>query len=345
MSETILDVAGLTRRFGTVVANDDVSLQVRAGDVVGLLGHNGAGKTTLVSQLVGLLRPDVGSIRIGEVDAVADPAAARRHVALQPQAQAPIDGLTPRLAIELAGRLRGLSRRDATASATRLAQELDLGEWLDRRALPEGGGISGGVRRLTSFAMALAAPMPLLVLDEPTNDIDAGRRRLLWEAVRRRGDEGSGVLVVTHNVAEAERIVDDLVVLHHGRVVASGSPARLRGTQDTDLRLELLLQPGAADPTDGLLEAPDLQVAPVILRRVRAGRRVLITLPAAEASQAVAWATALREQQRIDGYHLGPVTLEDSYLALTRDEVGEGTPERDAADEATHTTEEEVSHV
>src|SRR5690554_1536834 len=95
----VLHVTGLTRRFGAVVANDDVTLRVRPGEAVGLLGHNGAGKTTLVSQVVGLLRPDAGTIRVGGTDAVAHPAAARRHVALQPQAQAPIDGLTPRTAI------------------------------------------------------------------------------------------------------------------------------------------------------------------------------------------------------------------------------------------------------
>ncbi|USQ80300.1 ABC transporter ATP-binding protein [Ornithinimicrobium faecis] len=330
MTDAILDVVGLTRSFGTVVANDNVTLHVRAGDVVGLLGHNGAGKTTLVSQLVGLLRPDAGTIRIGATDAVADPASARRHVALQPQAQAPIDGLTPRQAIELAGRIRGLTTRDARAAATDLADELDLGPWLDRRALAEGGGLSGGIRRLTSFAMALAAPMPLLVLDEPTNDIDASRRRLLWEAVRRRGDQGSGVLVVTHNVAEAERIVDDLVILHRGRVVASGSPARLRGTQDTDLRLELQLQPEADDPS------ADPEGLPITaVRHVRAGRRVLLTVPTGEAAPAVTWATALREQERIDGFALGPVTLEDTYLALTAD----------AGDVVSTSTEEEVAHV
>ncbi|QDO87274.1 ABC transporter ATP-binding protein [Ornithinimicrobium ciconiae] len=312
MTDAILHVAGLTRRFGSVLANDDVSLHVRPGDVVGLLGHNGAGKTTLVSQLVGLLRPHAGTIQIGETDAVADPAAARRHVALQPQAQAPIDGLTPRQAIELASRIRGLTARDSRAAATRLADELDLGPWLDRRALPEGGGLSGGIRRLTSFAMAVAAPMPLLVLDEPTNDIDAARRRLLWDAVRRRGDEGSGVLVVTHNVAEAERIVDDLVVLHHGRVVAAGSPARLRGTQDNDLRLDLQLQPDGQDPT-----AQPQTVPVTVRRRVRAGRRVLLTVPTAQAATAVTWATTLRDQEHIDGFALGPVTLEDTYLALT----------------------------
>lgn len=317
MADPVLEVAGLTRRFGRVVANDDLSLTVRAGEVVGLLGHNGAGKTTLVSQLVGLLRPDAGTIRVGGaggVDAVADPAGARRHVALQPQAQAPVDGLTPRRAIELSGRIRGLSSRDSRAAATELAEELDIGPWLDRRALPEGGGVSGGVRRLTSFAMAVAAPTPLLVLDEPTNDIDASRRRLLWEAVRRRGDQGAGVLVVTHNVAEAERIVDDLVVLHHGRVVAAGSPAQLRGTQDSDLRLELQLQPGGADPATGSDPLPV-----TTLRHVRAGRRVLLTVPTNQAAAAVTWATGLRDRQEIDGYALGPVTLEDTYLALTAD--------------------------
>lgn len=331
MADAILQVVGLTRCFGAVLANNDVSLQVRAGDVVGLLGHNGAGKTTLVSQLVGLLRPDAGTIRVGDADAVADPAAARRHVALQPQAQAPIDGLTPRQAIELAGRIRGLSARDSRAAVGRLADELDLGPWLDRRALPEGGGLSGGIRRLTSFAMAVAAPMPLLVLDEPTNDIDASRRRLLWDAVRRRGDEGSGVLVVTHNVAEAERIVDDLVVLHHGQVVAAGSPARLRGTQDSDLRLDLQLHPDGHDPVvAGTVPVP-------VLRHVRAGRRVLLTVAPSQAAAAVTWATTLRDQEQIDGFALGPVTLEDTYLALTADPTN--TPVDPTGIPAEHTEE------
>ncbi|MEE6282688.1 ABC transporter ATP-binding protein [Georgenia sp. MJ170] len=312
MTDDVLHVAGLTRRFGTTVANDGISLRVRPGEVVGLLGHNGAGKTTLVSQVVGLLRPDAGSIRVGEVDAVADPAAARRHVSLQAQAQAPIDGLTPRIAIEIAGRIRGLSTRRSRAVAQELAEELDITAWLDQRALPEGRGLSGGIRRLVAFAMTVAAPTPLLVLDEPTNDIDASRRRLLWTAVRRRGDDGAGVLLVTHNVTEAERIVDELVVLDHGKVVASGSPARLRGTQDSDLRLELQLPPDGADPTDQPHQLPV-----TALRHVRAGRRVLLTVPADEAAAAVTWATALRGKDLIDGYVLAPATLEDAYLGLT----------------------------
>lgn len=305
-----LRITGLTRAFGEVRANDSISLRVRSGEVVGLLGHNGAGKTTLVSQVVGLLRPHAGEIQVGPVDAVSSPGEARRHVALQPQAQTPIDGLTPRVAIEIAARLRGLSSRDARASAAALADELDIGPWLDRRALPEGGGLSGGIRRLTGFAMAVAAPTPLLILDEPTNDIDAARRRLLWEAVRRRGDGGAGVLLVTHNVAEAERIVDDLVILDRGRVIAHGSPAHLRGTQDSDLRLELHVPADGADPSDS---ARDVRVR----RRVRIGRRTLLTVASEDAAAAVSWATTLHEASRIEGFSLSPATLEDAYLSLT----------------------------
>src|SRR5690625_3292868 len=185
MDADVLHITGLTRRYRQVVANDGITLRVRPGQVVGLLGHNGAGKTTLVSQVVGLLRPDNGTIRVAGVDAVADPATARRCVALQPQAQAPLDGLTPRMAIEIAARLRGMGRSDANAAARTLADELDIGEWFNQRAYPEGGGLSGGVRRLTAFAMAAVAQVPLVILDEPTNDVDASRRRRLWQAVRK----------------------------------------------------------------------------------------------------------------------------------------------------------------
>lgn len=333
MSPDVLRITALTRRHGAVLANDDVSLRVAAGEIVGLLGPNGAGKSTLVSQVVGLLKPDAGQIMLGRTDAVRHPAAARRHVALQPQSQAPIDGLTPRTAIEIAGRLRGLSRRDARRSVEDLAEELDIGPWLNRRALPGGAGVSGGIRRLTGFAMAVAAPVPLLILDEPTNDIDPSRRRLLWDALRRRSDQGAGTLLVTHNVTEAERIVDELVVLDRGRVVASGSPARLRSAQESDLRLELQLAPGAADPSE-------LATAPPVRRRMRTGRRTLLTVVAGDAARSVAWATEQRARGLLEGFTLAPSTLEDAYLALTSPEATADSP--DPTRTAPH---EETAHV
>lgn len=306
----VLEIGGLTRRFGAVVANDDVSLRVRPGEVVGLLGHNGAGKTTLVSQVAGLLRPDAGRITVAGVDAVARPAAARRRVALQPQAHVPIDGLTLAGAVQVAARLRGMGAREARAAARTIIAELDIEAWADRRALPEGRGLSGGVRRLAGFAMAVVGGAPLVILDEPTNDVDAVRRRALWAAVRRVADRGSGVLLVTHNVVEAERVVDELVVLDAGRVVAAGTPAALRG--DDGLRLELHLAPDGPDPSE-----PAAAVPVPVRRRVRTGRRVLLTVPPDAAAAAVAWASSQRERGALDGYALAPATLEDAYLAAT----------------------------
>lgn len=308
--DTVLEVRGLTRRYGDLVANDGIDLQVGAGEVVGLLGHNGAGKTTLVSQVVGLLAPHAGTVQVAGVDAVAEPATARRLVGLQAQAQAPIEGLTPRMAITLAAELRGLDTRQARAAAERLADVLGITPWLDQRALPEGTGLSGGVRRLTSFAMAAVAPTPLVILDEPTNDVDPARRRRLWQLVRDLADQGAGVLLVTHNVVEAERVVDQLVVLDRGRVVASGSPAEVRGADDTLLRLELSLPPNT-DDTDGLV--PPLPV----LRRARTGRRLLLSVPAVQANAAIGWASTTREQGLIEAFALTPTSLEDVYLAIT----------------------------
>lgn len=316
----VLDVQGLTRRFGAATANDHIDLTVNPGQVVGLLGHNGAGKTTLVSQVVGLLRPDAGHVQVMDCDAVAHPGRARRLVSLQPQSQAPIDGLTPRQAISIAAALRGADRRRERLAVSMLAEELDIGAWLDRRALPEGRGLSGGVRRLTAFAMAVAVPPPLIVLDEPTNDIDPARRRRLWDALRRRADQGSGVLVVTHNVVEAERVLDQVVVLDRGRVMASGTPAAVRGHHDDALRLELNLLP------DTLVDHPAFSEAAFAVEgRSAAGQMLWLTVSANAAGDAVAWAGRLREAQLIESFALVPVSLEDAYLRLTDRQLAPST--------------------
>jgi ABC-2 type transport system ATP-binding protein len=260
--------------------------------------------------MVGLLRPDAGTIRVAGADAVDHPAIARRCVSLQTQQQVPLDGLTPRAANGLAARLRGLSAVEARAATARLGDELDINEWLDRRAIPDGGGISGGVRRLTAFAMAAVGATPLVVLDEPTNDVDAARRSLLWGAVRRLADDGAGVVLVTHNVAEAERVVDQLTILDRGRVMASGTPAQLHDG-DRKLRLELALEPGGDDPSAG---GP---IPITVTRRVRTGRRVLLTIAPDQAREAVVWADDLRRGGSVESYALTPATLEDAYLALT----------------------------
>jgi ABC-2 type transport system ATP-binding protein len=300
----LLEVEGISKRYGrrATNANDGVDLTVEAGQVYGLLGHNGAGKTTLVNQIVGLLRPDLGTIRIDGRDAVADPGFARRACSIQPQSQLPIDGLTPRQAIETLGQLRGGDGRVVRARANRLIDALALGEWRDT----DGARLSGGVKRLVSFCMAAVEPGRLVILDEPTNDVDPVRRRLLWDQVRSLADEGSAVLLVTHNVIEAERSVDRLAILDHGRVLTEGTPADLKAGVDDELRLELVLDPGA-EP----VETPQFTGS-----RTLVGNRIVASVPASAAGQAVMWANELARTGRIEEFSLTPATLEDAYVAL-----------------------------
>jgi ABC-2 type transport system ATP-binding protein len=304
-AEVLLEVEAVVKRYGkrSIVANDHIDLQVEAGQVYGLLGHNGAGKTTLVNQIVGLLKPDGGSIRIAGRDVVADPGYARRVCSIQPQSHVPVAGLTPRQAIETLGRLRGGDAATVRVRTDRLMRELALDEW----AATDGARLSGGVKRLVSFCMAAVQPGRLVILDEPTNDVDPIRRRLLWRSVRTLADEGAAVLLVTHNVIEAERSVDRLAILGHGRVLAEGTPAELKADVADGLRLEIVPDPSSDAPA-----RPDFASS-----FVTAGSRILATVPAELGGDAALWAQALRQAGRIDEYTLGPATLEDAYVALS----------------------------
>jgi ABC-2 type transport system ATP-binding protein len=214
----------------------------------------------------------------------------------------PIDGLTPRQAIDLLGQLRGSSKLEVRRRRERLVDALDLGEWLDVDA----ARLSGGVKRLVAFAMAAVSPGRVVMLDEPTNDVDPVRRRMLWRQVRTLADHGAAVLLVTHNVIEAERSVDRLAILDRGRVIAEGTPAELKARLGAALRLELVLSSDSAD-------AP---VSPFPGSSVSVGNRLMVGVPMDGAGQAVTWAESLQRAGAIEEFTLGPATLEDVYVAL-----------------------------
>lgn len=300
----VLTVRGLRKRYRGrqgVQANDGINLDIAPGQVVGLLGHNGAGKTTLVNQVVGLVLPDEGTITLDGIDAVAHPELARERTSIQAQANVPITGLTPRAAIELVGRIRGASKPDARRRTDELIDALDLGPWASVTAEK----VSGGVARLTAFAMTAVRPGALVVLDEPTNDVDPVRRRLLWGQIRRLADEGAGVLLVTHNVREAERVVDHLVVLDEGRVIAADTPAGLTAARQGELTIEVETVPGQ-----------ELAWHPAVGATTHTRLREVGSVPAHAAAEVVRWAQDEVEAGRIERYALTPASLEDVYIEL-----------------------------
>jgi ABC-2 type transport system ATP-binding protein len=312
-------VRGLVRthRAGseTVLANDHIDLDIAAGDVFGLLGPNGAGKTTLVRQLVGLLRPDEGSIRLlgapldGHKPAgrhsVSTRALAASRVAYLPQDEAALADLTVALAIETTGRLRGLAAVGARVQRDELVDELGLSPLAGRVI----GRLSGGERRLAAFGATLAGPRPVLVLDEPTTGLDPQARRAVWAALeRRRRTAGVTVVLVTHNVLEAESVLDRVAVLDAGRVIACDTPGRLKAQVSAEVRLDLVWRdtPPVTDPV----------VAALAAHAAVSGRRWSVRMPVAAAREALGGLTSGPAFAALDDFTLATPTLEDVYLAL-----------------------------
>jgi ABC-2 type transport system ATP-binding protein len=290
---------------GGVVANDQIDLDVMPGEVFGLLGPNGAGKSTLVRQLAGLTRPDRGRIDILGHDVVANPSTAAHLVAYLAQDEPALLDLPVHSAVATTARLRGESRRAAATEATDLVAELGLTA-VAARPLAR---LSGGQRRLACVASALVAGRPLLLLDEPTAGLDPVARREVWAALARRRDaHGVTVVLVTHNVIEAESVLDRVAILDRGRVIACDTPGRLKAAVSDDVRLDLVwrLDPPLADPT----------VAALAGRAVVAGRRWTVRLAADEARAALGRLTSGAAFASLDDFTLATPSLEDVYLAL-----------------------------
>ncbi len=312
----LLDIKNITKIYkGKVKANDNITLSISEGEVFGLLGPNGAGKTTLVNQVIGLTLPTSGSITISGVNVIAKPDYAREVCSFQAQVQAPISGLSTMQAIELAGRIRGGKKADVHKRALELVEKLEMSEWQKTLGL----NISGGVRRLVAFCMAAVVPGRIVILDEPTNDVDPLRRRTIWQEVQTLAKQGSAVLLVTHNILEAERVVDRLAIIDQGQVKGMGTPASLKESEGDVMRLELILEPKAATPS-----LPDFLKKPLVINR-----RILCDVQPKNTAKAIEWARGLKENGTIEEFYLGPATLEDVYVRLVKTHEDNDHHERD----------------
>ncbi len=308
-SRTAFAVRGLTKTYrsksGDVAASAGIDVRIRTGEVFGLLGPNGAGKTTLVRQLIGLLRPDAGEIELFGHDVVARPRLVPRFVAYLPQDDAALADLSPLLAIETTARLRGLSRAQARAARDDVIEELGLQAYAHRPIAK----LSGGQRRLACVGAALVGERPVLVLDEPTTGLDPVARRAVWSAVeRRRAASGTTVVLVTHNVLEAETVLDRVAIVDRGKVIADDTPGALKARVDRDVRLELAWRddPPSDHPLVESLRAK---------AKVR-GRRWSVRMSADDARAALAELTGGSVFAALDDFTLTTPSLEDVYLAL-----------------------------
>ncbi len=309
-----IEAEGLVKRFGKTTALAGVDLAVRPATVVGLLGPNGAGKTTAVRVLATLIRPDAGHATVGGYDVVRQADQVRALVGLTGQYAAVDEDLTGTENLVLIARLLELPRALARRRAGEMLERFDLTDAAGRPART----YSGGMRRRLDLAASLISRPPLLFLDEPTTGLDPRSRGEVWAIVRELTAEGVTVLLTTQYLDEADRLAGEIVVIDHGRVIATGTPAELKakvGGQSLDIR--------PVDPAD-------LPAARAILAEVAGTVPVegadpgLVTAPVEDpAALTVVWARLVGAGIAVAEFGLRLASLDEVFLALTGHTAGD----------------------
>ncbi|WP_206184890.1 ATP-binding cassette domain-containing protein [Thermoactinospora rubra] len=242
MTDPIVVAEGLHKSFGDTHALRGLDLSVPRGTVCGVLGPNGAGKTTAVRILATLSDPDAGHARIAGYDVVRQADKVRERIGLAGQYAAVDEKLTGRGNLRMFGRLYHLSRREAHRRADELLERFGLTDAADRPV----AGYSGGMRRRLDLITCLILRPEVLFLDEPTTGLDPRSRGEIWDSVRELVADGTTVLLTTQYLDEADRLADDIAVVDHGQVIATGTPDELKATIGD--RLDVVLEDPAALP-------------------------------------------------------------------------------------------------
>ena len=221
-SQPTIAVEGLQKKYGDNVVLDGVDLTVEGGSVFALLGPNGAGKTTIVNILTTLIRADGGSASVAGFDLGTEPAKVREQISVTGQFAAVDYVLTARENLVLIGQLRHVANPGETAAE--LLDKFGLNDAADRRLLT----FSGGMRRRLDIAMSLVGNASVVFFDEPTAGLDPKGRADMWETIEGLAGGGTTVFLTTQYLEEADRLADEIAILHRGRIVAQGSPDELK---------------------------------------------------------------------------------------------------------------------
>ena len=299
----MITVDGMAKRYGDgPLVVQDLSFEVAAGEVYGLLGANGSGKSTTVGMLATLVAPTAGRATVGGHDVVAAPERVRAAIGVTLQEAGVDPESTPRRLLVLHGRLLGLG---ASAAAARAQELLDAFDLADRRADQRVKELSGGNRRRLDLAVALVGRPGVVFLDEPTTGLDPISRAALWTEVRRLRDEGTTVLLTTQYLDEADRLADRIGILADGRLAAEGTPAALKRRVGGDV-LTVTLDPADAGRAAALLGARLEEDGSAVSLRVEDG------------GEAVPRVLELLRAEDVDarGVALARPTLDDVFLEV-----------------------------
>lgn len=307
-------IENLQKRYGSVEAVKDVSLQVEPGTIFGLLGPNGAGKTTTIRCLCTLTTPDAGRIEVSGISTIAQPKVARQRLGYVAQEVALDKVLTGRELLELQAALYHLPKAVAKERINQFLQLLGLEDRADQRT----GTYSGGLKKRLDLAAGLLHQPDVLVLDEPTVGLDIESRVAVWNFLRQLRDGGTTVLITSHYLEEVDALADRVAIIDQGMVIASGTPSELKdrvGGDRITLRLREFSPMAEAEAAKQLLEKLSC-VQEVIVNAAQGNSLNLVVSSQGDALTAVQ--QALREAGLPTfGIAQSRPSLDDVYLAAT----------------------------
>lgn len=261
--EYAVEINGLTKTFGQQTAVDQVSFNIKRGEVFGLLGPNGAGKTTTLRMMTTLLQPTSGDIKIFGHDVKTESQTVRSLFGLTGQYASVDEDISARENLMIFSRLNGLSRQEAKARTAELLEEFSLVNSADKAI----SNFSGGMRRRLDLAVSLITRPALIFLDEPTTGLDPRTRTQMWDTIRQLVAAGSTIVLTTQYLEEADELADRIAVIDHGKLVSIGTPAELKAqVGGAKLRVEVV-DDAQAEQARGVM-ADTLPATPQVTRNV-----------------------------------------------------------------------------
>jgi ABC-2 type transport system ATP-binding protein len=304
----VYKIDNLTKVYknGNVTANNGISLEINEGEIFGIFGPNGAGKTTLVRQMAGLIKPTSGSILLRGMDVIKEPSVIPHHVAYFAQAPWILWSLKVWETIYFTGIFRGMSKKEARKQTGQLMEELGLTDIRER--LME--RLSGGQSRLLGIAATLIGSCPILILDEPTNELDPINRVKVWNLFSRLCKEkGVTIILVTHNVLEAEQVVDRVMIVDYGKIIAIGTPGQLKSRVDDRIRILIKFKPNNTKEPEELLSAFGDY-------RKMTEDRWRLSIPRDQVSNVYERLLKKIDIRELDDFRMMTTTLEDVYIQM-----------------------------
>ncbi len=303
-NEPAISVKSLTKRFNDLVAVDHIDLDIPAGEFFGLLGPNGAGKTSLMRMLVGLSTPTSGSAAIFGNDVVKNSTEARKLIGVAPQEYNFDYNLKTKEILTYHAGYYGMPKAEREKRADEILEFLDIKDKADQYS----DKLSGGMKRRLLIGRALMQEPKVLFLDEPTTGVDVQLRRALWDLLKKLNAGGTTIVLTTHYIEEAENLCSRVAIMDHGKLIAMGSPDKLKRDEVESSRLEFDIESDSV---------PDLKGIPEVVR-YSCHKNMLTVHVTDTGTAAVKLLDLLRSKGiSVKSMHVKESTLEDVFIKLT----------------------------